>query len=165
MSKALSVGYSFSECMKMVANEMQNPISQEFDMTYQEINYGRDVSVAFSLMIQRVPSISLMAMSTAIIIQRETGGNLAEVLLKISSVLNGRFKLQRRIKTLSAEGIMSAWILVLLPMGLFLIINFMSPDYFVPLYESPDKFVYIGIFIGLELVAMVWIRWIINIDA
>ena len=165
MSKALSIGYSFAECMKMVANEMQNPIGQEFDMTYQEIHYGREISVAFALMIQRVPSISLMAMSTAIIIQRETGGNLAEVLLKISGVLSGRFKLQRRIKTLSAEGIMSAWILVLLPISLFLVINFMSPDYFMPLYASPDKYLYIGVFAGFELVAFVWIRWIINIDA
>jgi Flp pilus assembly protein TadB len=60
---------------------------------------------------------------------------------------------------------MSALILVLLPMGLFLIINFMNPDYFVPLYESPDKYIYIGVFAGFELVALVWIRWIINIDA
>ena len=165
MSKALSIGYSFTECMKMVANEMQNPISQEFEMTYQEINYGRDISVAFSLMIQRVPSISLMAMSTAIIIQKETGGNLAEVLLKISSVLIGRFKLQRRIKTLSASGILSAWILVLLPITLFLGINVISPDYFVPLYESANKNILIGVFAGLELVALVWISLIINIDA
>ncbi len=165
MSKALSIGYSFGECMKMVASEMHNPISQEFEMTYQEINYGRDISVAFSLMIQRVPSISLMAMSTAIIIQNETGGNLSEVLLKISSVLNARFKLQRRIKTLTAEGIMSAWILVLLPIGLFLLINFTNPDYYVPFYESPDKYLYIGIFAGFELIALVWIRWIITIDA
>ena len=165
MSKALSIGYSFAECMKMVAGEMQNPISQEFDMTYQEINYGRDVSVAFSLMIQRVPSVSLMAMSTAIIIQKETGGNLAEVMLKISSVLSGRFKLQRRIKTLAAQGVMSAWVLVLLPIGLFIAINFINPDYFELLYKSSDKYFYMGVFASFELVALVWISLIINIDA
>jgi tight adherence protein B len=113
MSRALKTGYSFSECMKIVSTEMSAPISQEFAMTYEEINYGRDVEVAFALMIERVPSISLIAMSTAIIIQKETGGNLSEVLLKISAVLSSRFKLQRRIKTLSAEGVMSAWVLLL----------------------------------------------------
>ena len=117
MARALRTGYPFTECMKIVSTEMSEPISQEFGMTYEEINYGRNIEVAFALMIERVPSLSLIAMTTAIVIQRETGGNLAEVLLKISDVLRGRFKLQRRIKTLSAEGRLSAWVLLLLPLG------------------------------------------------
>ncbi|WP_411726108.1 type II secretion system F family protein [Methyloglobulus sp.] len=165
MSRALLTGYPFSECMKIISTEMSEPINQEFGVTYEEINYGRDVEVAFALMIERVPSLSLIAMSTAIIIQRETGGNLSEVLLKISSVLRGRFKLQRRIKTLSAEGLMSAWVMLLLPLVLFLWANIMNPEYFKPLYESPDRMAYLGAFLGLELVAAVWIRFIINIDA
>ncbi|MFI3189633.1 hypothetical protein BCS42_05530 [Crenothrix sp. D3] len=165
MSRALQTGYPFTECMKIVATEMSEPISVEFGMTYEEINYGRDVEVAFALMIERVPSLSLIAMSTAIIIQRETGGNLAEVLLKISAVLNGRFKLQRRIKTLSADGIFSAWILLFLPLGLFGLLSLMAPDYFKPVYESPDRLMYLYIFMGLEFVAALWIRVIITIDA
>ncbi len=165
MSRALRTGYPFVECMKIVSTEMSEPISQEFGMTYEEINYGRDIEVAFALMIERVPSLSLIAMSTAIIIQRETGGNLAEVLLKISAVLSGRFKLQRRIKTLSADGIFSAWILLLLPMALFAILNLMGPDYFKPVYDSPDRMMYLYVFMGLELVAAFWIRLIITIDA
>ncbi len=164
MSRALRTGYSFLECMKVVATEMKGPISQEFSMTYEEINYGRDIEVAFAIMIERVPSLSLIAMTTAIMIQKETGGNLSEVLLKISGVLSGRFKLQRRIKTLSAEGIMSAWVLLLLPFSLFLVINFLNPEYFIPLYESPDKLKYLEVFFGLEFVAMIWIRYIINVD-
>ncbi len=164
MSRALRTGYSFLECMKVVATEMKGPISQEFSMTYEEINYGRDIEVAFAIMIERVPSLSLIAMTTAIMILKETGGNLSEVLLKISGVLSGRFKLQRRIKTLSAEGIMSAWVLLLLPFSLFLVINFLNPEYFVPLYESPDKLKYLEIFFGLEFGAMIWIRYIINVD-
>lgn len=165
MSRALRTGYSFSECMKIVSVEMSEPISQEFSMTYEEINYGRDVEVAFALMVERVPSVSLIAMSTAIIIQRETGGNLSEVLLKISAVLNGRFKLQRRIKTLSAEGMLSAWVMLLLPLILFAMVYIMNPEYFKPLFDSPDRMLYLYIFIGLELIAAVWIRNIINIDA
>lgn len=165
MSRALRTGYSFLESMNVVAKEMSEPISKEFSLTFDEINYGRDIEVAFAIMIERVPSMSLLAMSTAIVIQKETGGNLAEVLLKISAVLNARFKLQRRIKTLSAEGVMSAWILIFLPLALFLVINLISPGYFTPLYESPYKMNFIGIFFSLEFIAMIWIRMIINIDA
>jgi tight adherence protein B len=165
MARALKTGYPFSECMKIVSTEMSEPISQEFGMTYEEINYGRDVEVAFALMIERVPSVSLIAMSTAIIIQRETGGNLAEVLLKISDVLRGRFKLQRRIKTLSAEGMMSAWVMLLLPLALFAVVSLMNPEYFKPVYDSPDRMIYLYVFMGLELIAAFWIRTIINIDA
>ena len=165
MSRALRTGYPFSECMKIVSTEMSEPISQEFGMTYEEINYGRDIEVAFALMIERVPSLSLIAMSTAILIQRETGGNLAEVLLKISEVLNGRFKLQRRIKTLSSDGVFSAWIMLLLPLALFAVMNLLGPEYFKPVYDSPDRMTYLYIFMGLELVAAFWIRIIITIDA
>jgi tight adherence protein B len=104
-------------------------------------------------------------MSTAIIIQRETGGNLSEVLLKISEVLNGRFKLQRRIKTLSADGIFSAWIMLLLPLALFMVLNILGPEYFKPVYDSPDRMMFLYVFLGLELMAAFWIRIIINIDA
>jgi len=165
MSRALRTGYPFAECMKIVATEMSAPISQEFGMTYEEINYGRNIEVAFALMIERVPSLSLIAMATAIIIQRETGGNLSEVLLKISAVLSGRFKLQRRIKTLSAEGMMSAWVMLLLPLALFAVVNLMNPDYFKPVYDSPDRMMYLYVFMGLELIATFWIRLIVNIDA
>ncbi len=165
MARALRTGYPFIECMKIVSTEMSEPISQEFGMTYEEINYGRNIEVAFALMIERVPSLSLIAMATAIIIQRETGGNLSEVLLKISDVLRGRFKLQRRIKTLSAEGMMSAWVMLLLPLALFAVMNLGNPEYFKPVYDSPDRMMYLYVFMGLELIAAFWIRRIITIDA
>ena len=85
--------------------------------------------------------------------------------MKISAVLNARFKLQRRIKTLSAEGVMSAWVLIFLPLALFLVINLISPGYFTPLYESPYRMDFLGVFFSLEFIAMIWIRMIINIDA
>jgi tight adherence protein B len=165
MARALRTGYPFTECMKIVSTEMSEPISQEFGMTYEEINYGRNIEVAFALMIERVPSLSLIAMTTAVVIQRETGGNLAEVLLKIGDVLRGRFKLQRRIKTLSAEGRLSAWVLLLLPLGMFGLLNLANAEYFKPVYDSPDRMTYLYIFMGMEFSAAFWIRRIITIDA
>jgi len=165
MSRALSTGYPFTEAMKIVATEMPLPISQEFGLTYDEITYDRDFEAALALMIERIPSVSLIAMCTAIIIQRETGGNLSEVLLKISSVLRGRFKLRRRIYTLSSEGLMSAWIMVLLPLLVFLAGNILNPDYFKMVYESDKKMIFLYAFLGLEFTAAVWIRMVITIDA
>jgi tight adherence protein B len=165
MARALRTGYPFTECMKIVSTEMSEPVSQEFGMTYEEINYGRNIEVAFALMIERVPSLSLIAMTTAVVIQRETGGNLAEVLLKIGDVLRGRFKLQRRIKTLSAEGRLSAWVLLLLPLGMFGLLNLANAEYFKPVYDSPDRMTYLYIFMGMEFSAAFWIRRIITIDA
>jgi tight adherence protein B len=165
MSRALSTGYPFTESMKIIATEMNDPISHEFGLTYDEITYGRDFDVALALMIERIPSVSLIAMCTAIIIQRETGGNLSEVLLKISAVLRGRFKLRRRINTLSSEGLMSAWIMVLLPFVVFLAGNILNPDYFKLVYESENKMNFLYAFLGLEFTAAVWIRMVIAIDA
>ena len=165
MSRSMRAGYSFLESMKVVATEMAAPISHEFGLTVQEIKYGRDVQVAFIIMIERIPSLSLIAMTTAINIQKETGGNLSEVLLKISNVLNNRFRLHRRIKGLSADGTMSAWVLIFLPFALFLILNLLNPGYFEALYKSEDRVTVLAIFLALEFAAMIWIRIIINIDA
>jgi tight adherence protein B len=161
MSRALST----TEAMKIIATEMNEPISHEFGLTYDEITYGRDFDAALALMVERIPSVSLIAMCTAIIIQRETGGNLSEVLLKISTVLRGRFKLRRRINTLSSEGLISAWIMVLLPFVVFLAGNILNPDYFKLVYESENKMSFLYAFLGLEFTAAVWIRMVIAIDA
>ncbi len=165
MSRSMSIGYSFLESMTVVSKEMSPPISLEFAKTVEEIKYGRDIEVAFILMIERVPSLSLIAMTTAINIQKETGGNLSEVFLKISHVLNNRFKLHRRIKTLSADGTKSAWVLIFLPFALFAILKMLNPGYFDPLFKSTDREMVLAIFLALEIVAMLWIRLIINIDA
>ena len=144
---------------------MADPISREFGLVFEEINYGRDLEVAFALMIRRVPSLSLSAMATSILIQKETGGNLSEILLKISAVLRGRFKLQRRVKTLAAEGIFTAWVLALTPLFMFAMFSLINPDHFKALYEHPDGmnlFYTIGI---LEVIAVFWMRKIVNIDA
>lgn len=165
IARSVRTGYPFSESLKVVSEEMTEPISREFGLLFEEINYGRDLEIAFALMIERVPSLSLSAMATSILIQKETGGNLAEILLKISSVLRGRFKLQRRVKTLSAEGIFAAWVLCLVPFVLFGLLTLINPDHFKTLYEHPNGmmlFYAIGI---LEVIAIFWMRKIVNIDA
>lgn len=164
MSRCLRTGYPFIQSLQIVANEMDGPVSKEFGITYEELNYGREVDIAFALMIDRVPSMSLSAMATAILIQRETGGNLSEVLLNISGVLRDRFKLQRTVKTLSAEGVFSAWILCSIPFLMFLMFNLIDPHHFDALYEHPDGYKLFYIIGLLEVIAIFWIRKIITID-
>ena len=164
MTRALRTGYPFNECMNIVASEMDEPIAREFGMTFEEINYGRDVEVAFALMIERVPSVSLIAMVAAILIQRETGGNLSEVFAKINSVVRGRFKLQRRVKTLSAEGRISAWVLALMPFVMFGALHLLNPNFYKPIFEHPNGAVFFYILFTLELLGALWVRKIVNID-
>lgn len=164
MSRSLRTGYPFIQSLKIVATEMEGPVSKEFGVTFEELNYGREMDVAFALMIERVPSMSLSAMATAILIQRETGGNLSEVLLNISGVLRSRFKLQRTVKTLSAEGVFSAWVLCAIPFFMFLMFNLIDPHHFDALYEHPEGYKLFYVIGALEVIAIFWIRKIITID-
>lgn len=165
IARSVRTGYPFTESLRIVSEEMTEPISREFGLLFEEINYGRDLEIAFALMIERMPSLSLSAMATSILIQRETGGNLSEILLKISGVLRGRFKLQRKVKTLSAEGVFVAWVLCMMPFVMFAVFNLINPDHFTSVYEHPRGIWLFYVIGGLEVIAIFWMRKIINIDA
>lgn len=106
--RALRAGHPFVEAIRLVSAEMPKPVGEEFQITFNEINYGGDVRTALMGLLHRVPSILVMALVTAVLVQRESGGNLAEVLEKIAAVIRGRFRFQRKVRTLSAEGRISA---------------------------------------------------------
>ena len=127
ISRALRAGHPFVETLKLVGDEMDDPIAKEFGMAFTDINYGASVRQGFMNLLERVPSMSLMAAITAVLIQRETGGNMAEILEKIAAVVRGRFRYQRRLRTLSAEGRLSAWILTLVPFVLAGVLMLLNP--------------------------------------
>ncbi|WP_374088693.1 type II secretion system F family protein [Methylomicrobium lacus] len=164
MTRALRAGYPFNEAMHYIAQEMQDPIAKEFSITFEEINYGRDVRQAFNYLLMRVPSVNLIAATTAILIQRETGGNLAELLDKISDLLRKRFRFQRRVKTITAENRMSAWVLSLLPFVVFLVITLRTPDYVKPLFDTPAGNYLLGVGLILQIIGAFWVRKQINFD-
>ena len=164
ITRALRAGSPFVEAMKYIANEMPPPIAQEFGITFEEMNYGRNIKDAFSQFYNRVPSVNLLAVSTAIMIQQETGGNLAELLDKTSDILRKRFRFQRRVKTLTAENMMSAWVLALLPILMLLMLAFTSPDLIKPLINTEMGHLLSGIGIFLELTGIVWVRSQIKFD-
>lgn len=164
MTRALRAGYPFSEAMHYISEEMQDPIAHEFGITFEEINYGRDIKQAFNYLILRVPSTNLIAATTAIVIQRETGGNLAELLDKISDILRKRFRFQRRVKTITAENRMSAWVLALLPFVVFGAITLNSPGYVKPLFETEIGNMLLMAGLGLQVIGAFWVRKQINFD-
>lgn len=164
MKRALKAGHPFTSTLKLVATDMDKPIAEEFEMTFNDISYGSDVRRAMLTLLSRVPSVTVMALVTSILVQKETGGNLAEVLEQIAKVIRGRFRFQRKVKTLTAEGRMSAWVLALIPLLLFATIWVTTPDYLPVLVEDPrgHGMIVYGCISGV--IGIAWIRRIIRIE-
>ena len=164
IKRALRAGHPFNGAIKLVSEEMDDPVAAEFGTTFADINYGNDARRALMGLLRRVPSVTVMALITSVLVQRETGGNLAEILERIAAVVRGRFKLQRKVKTLSAEGRLSAWILALVPLVLFAVIWVTSPDYLPMLLEDEvgQKMIIYGAVSGV--IGIFWVRRVIRIE-
>lgn len=162
--RMLQAGQPVTQAFNEVGNEMPAPIGVEFKNTFNLLNYGYDMRLAIMQMAERTPTVSMLAFSSAVLLQKETGGNLSENLEKVSRVLRARFKLQRKIKTLSAESRLSAWILVLSPFILFLFMTFINPEYVEPLYTDPRGMDLVSGGIVSLFIGSLWIRKIINFE-
>lgn len=164
MQRALKAGHPFNASLKLVAEDMDQPIAREFELAFADMNYGNDTRRAMLGLLSRVPSVTMMALVTSVLVQKETGGNLAEILKQISGVIRGRFQLHRRVRTLSAEGRMSAWVLGLVPLGLFALMMVMNPDYIPMMFDDPagrKLFAFAFVWGGIGIL---FIRRIIRID-
>jgi len=164
MRRALMAGHPFNASLKLVSEDMSEPIAREFELTFADINFGNDVRRAMLGLLARVPSVTVMAFVTAVLVQRETGGNLAEILNQIANVVRGRFRFQRRVRTLSAEGRMSAWVLALIPLILFGAMAILNPDYLPILFEEPVGRQLAGLAFVWAGIGMYWISRIIRIE-
>lgn len=164
IKRALRAGHPFSGAVKLASEELPQPLAGELRATFADINYGNDVRRAMLGMLQRIPSVPVMAFVTSVLVQKETGGNLAEILGQISAVVRGRFRLERKVRTLSAEGRMSAWVLALIPLVLFAAIWFTQPDYLPALTENEtgQKIIIYGLVSGV--IGIYWIKRILRID-
>jgi tight adherence protein B len=164
IQRALKAGHPFNRCLKLVAEDMQDPIAREFELTFADISYGNDPRRALFGLLERVPSVTLTAFITAVLIQRETGGNLAENLGRISTVIRGRFRFQRRVKTLSAEGRLSGWILGLTPLTLFGILWVLHPEYIALLTKHPQGSSLITAAVVMGTIGILWVRKLVRIE-
>ena len=148
IGRALRAGHAFPTALKMVGDEMRDPIADEFRIVFDEVNFGISMSEALMNLATRVPSTDVRYFVIAVLIQRETGGNLAELLGNISNIIRERIKLLGQIRVLSAEGRMSAWVLGLLPFGAASVIQLTNPNFLKVLYTDPagQKMIMVALF-------------------
>jgi tight adherence protein B len=163
MSRALQAGHAFPEALHMVSTEMPEPIATEFRKTYEEQNLGLSLKLALENLSQRIPLLDLRLCITAILIQRETGGNLAEILEKVGHTIRDRFRIFEDLKTLTTSSRMSAWILCGLPIFVALAVTVMNPDYMSILWSDPRGHYLIAAAMGLQITGMLVIRKILRI--
>ena len=163
MARALKAGHALASALQMVGDEAQDPIAAEFRIVHDEINYGVSVETALMNLATRVPSTDMRYFVIAVLIQRETGGNLTEVLGNLSALIRERLRLLGKIQVLSAEGRMSGWVMGCLPFAVALIINLINPQFMSVLWTDPMglKIVYGMLF--LMAVGALWMRKIIRI--
>ena len=156
IGRALRAGHAFPTAVKMVGDELNDPIGGEFRILFDEVNYGVSMQTALLNLATRIPVTDLRYFVIAVLIQRETGGNLAELLDNISAIIRARLKLFGQIRVLSAEGRMSAWILTLLPIGVALVMNVVNPAFIGVLWKDPMGLRLVG---GAALLMIFGIFW------
>jgi len=163
LARALRSGHAFTGAIDMVGTEFAEPMSGEFRITFDEINYGVSISDALANLATRVPIRDLRYFVIAVVIQRETGGNLSEVLEGIASLIRERFKLFDKVRVLSAEGKMSGWVLGLLPFGTGALMMLANPGFLDVLWTDPAGIKLVGVVLVSMVAGMFWMRHIVRI--
>ena len=163
VSRALGAGHAFSEALHMVSTEMPEPIATEFRKAYEEQNLGLSLKLALENLTQRIPLLDLHMCVTAVMIQKETGGNLAEILEKVAYTIRERFRIMGDLKTLTTSSRMSAWLLCGLPIFVALVITVMNPEYMSILWKDSRGHYLIATALFMQVTGMLIVRKILNI--
>lgn len=156
IGRALRAGHAFPSALAMVGAEAQEPIAGEFKITSDEVSFGISVDNALNNLASRIPSPDVRYFVMAVLIQRETGGNLAELLGKLAELVRERFKLFAKVRVLAAEGRLSAWILVALPFCVAGVVQLLNPTYMAVLFTDA---------MGIKLVIGALVLMVIGIFA
>jgi len=162
-ARSLRAGHSFTGAIQLVAQEMPDPIGPEFSKVFEEQNLGIPLRQALVGMTDRVDTLDVKFFITAILIQRETGGNLAEIIDKIAYVIRERFRVQGQLKIFTAQARISGTILSLLPIGVAVLIGILNPEYLKPLWFERAGKIMIAIAVTLQILGMLAMRKIIRI--
>lgn len=164
IANSLRTGYSFMQAADMVAQEMRPPISTEFSRTVKEMNLGITMENSLENLAKRIDSDDLDLVLTAVLIQRQVGGNLSEVLDNIAKTIRERVRIRGEIRTLTAQGRISGVIVSLLPLGLGLVIYAMNPEYIRLLFVHPAGKLMLGVAVVGQMIGIMIIRRIVNIE-
>ncbi len=163
MSQALRAGHSLAGATQLIYEQMPAPVATEFGQVYHEQNLGVKIEEALQSMADRVDSLDVRFFVTAVMIQRQTGGDLAEVLDNISGVIRERIELAGLVRGLTAEGRLSGWVLFALPAVVFFASMYLNPAYARVLLEEPTGQMMLMLAGGMQLMGIAMIRWIVNI--
>ena len=163
MSRGLSAGHAFTESLHMVATEMPEPVASEFRKTYEEQNLGLSLKLALENFVQRMPLLDLRMCVTAVLIQRETGGNLSELLEKVAHTIRERFRIMEDLKTLTLSSRWSAWLLCALPIFLAIYISVMNPGYMDVMWRDPRGHKLLAAAAIMQVLGMLMVQKIMKI--
>jgi tight adherence protein B len=158
LGRAVRAGHAFTTGLEMIAKESSEPVAEEFRATFEEQNFGLPLKDALLNMTERVPMVDVRFFVTALLIQKETGGNLAEILDGLSRVIRDRFRIHREVKTRTAQGRLTAAILISLPPLMMLVLEIINPHYIHILVDDPAGPVVLSIAVGMQLIgsALLW---------
>jgi tight adherence protein B len=163
IARALRAGHAFPTGLQMVADEISDPVGAEFKLVYDRQNFGMSLNDALKGMAERVPILDAKFFATAVLTQRETGGNLSEVLDNLASVIRERFKVKRQVRVVTAHGRITGWILAAMPPSLGLILCFVSPEHMKTMVTDPLGIQMLAVGGTMQVIGTVIIRKLVNI--
>jgi len=164
LGRAIRAGHPLSAGLKMVAEEATEPVASEFRRTHEEHRFGLAFEDAMLAMADRVRIVDVRILVTAILIQREVGGNLAEVLDNLAGVIRARFTIRRQLRVYTAQGRFSGYVLAVLPIAVGAAIYSLNPPYIKLLFTDPLGKLLVIVAVIFQLIGFLWIRKIINIE-
>lgn len=164
LSRALKAGHAFTTGLSMVANEMPEPVGTEFRLAYDRQNFGMPLPQALKALAERVPLLDAKFFVTAVLTQRDAGGNLSEVLDNLAKVIRERFKVKRQVRVITAHARLTGWVLACLPPAVAFALFVISPDHMSTLWTDPLGVQLIILGLVLQVVGSLVIRKLVNIE-
>jgi tight adherence protein B len=164
IARALKAGHAFATGLKMVADEIHEPVGPEFRKTFDEQNFGLPLKDALENLTLRVPLLDVRFFATAVLIQRETGGNLSEILENLGHVVRERFKILRQVRVYTAHGRLTGYVLLALPAVLCIALSFINPDHMNLLFRERMGQMLLMVALVMQTVGYFWIRQVIKIE-
>jgi len=164
VARALKAGHAFATGLKMVADEMEDPVGPEFRKTFDEQNFGLPLKDALANLTERMPLLDVRFFSTAVLIQRETGGNLSEILENLAHVVRERFKILRQVRVYTAHGRLTGYVLLALPAFLAVALMFINPEHMQLLFRERIGHMLLMGAVVMQTVGYFWIKQVVKIE-
>jgi tight adherence protein B len=164
IARALKAGHAFATGLKMAADELDEPVGPEFRKTFDEQNFGLPLKDALDNLTKRIPILDVRFFATAVLIQRETGGNLSEILENLAHVVRERFKILRQVRVYTAHGRLTGYVLLALPAVLGIALSFINPDHMNMLFREKMGQILLMVAMVMQTIGYIWIKQVVKIE-